>query len=116
MGRDSLGRVFEKVDPSAASTASAPMSTSRASRATAPAYPVGCILGLRVGRTPEAPLGRTRLHPAHRHDVGRTRVSDRTALDDRRLTQCNRGIVANPFAQQLPREVAPIRADKSGKS
>src|SRR5215204_5006056 len=38
---------------------------------------------------------------------------DRTALDDRRLSHWHRGILANPFAQQPPREVAPIRATRA---
>jgi hypothetical protein len=41
------------------------------------------------------------LHPVHRHDVGRTRAPDRTALDDRRYRNEAIGALRIPWARPL---------------
>jgi hypothetical protein len=44
-----------------------------------------------------------RLHPVHRHDVGRTRAPDRTALDDRRYRN-----EADPIARATPQQLSQL--------
>jgi hypothetical protein len=65
--------------------------TSRATHATrawhprpASERPRAPLTHARSGRTTEAPLGPTRCTGVHRHDAGRRRAPDRTALDGRR--------------------------------
>ena len=53
------------------------------------------------------------LHPVHRHDVGRTRAPDRTALDDRRYRNEAEGAARTPRSQPLlpgGSSSAPVRA------